>query len=124
MGRREDADLGALPIPACPPTPRRAVRVEFESEPRGALQDLAACDVDRAKLFGRCDPTTGVASYGRLVAEVMNQLPHATTRRVFWAVDNGSSHGGQTPVERLRRLCRCRHDQRDDMGDLPEPRDY
>ncbi|MGQ0668761.1 MAG: hypothetical protein ACT4PO_03640 [Actinomycetota bacterium] len=33
----------------------------------GALAYLAAWDVHRARLFGRCEPTTGIAPFGRLV---------------------------------------------------------
>jgi len=87
--------------PSLPPGPGRAMRVEFEYERGGALQYLAAWDVHRAKLFGRCEPTTGIEPFGRLVAQVMNQPPYATARRVFWIVDNGSSHRGQASVERL-----------------------
>ncbi len=87
--------------PSLPPGPGRAMRVEFEYERGGALQYLAAWDVHRAKLFGRCEPTTGIEPFGRLVAQVMNQPPYATARRVFWIVDNSSSHRGQASVERL-----------------------
>jgi hypothetical protein len=87
--------------PSLPAGPGRAMRVEFEYERGGALQYLAAWDVHRAKLFGRCEPTTGIEPFGRLVAQVMNQLPYRTARRVFWIVDNGSSHRGQASVERL-----------------------
>jgi len=87
--------------PSLPPGPGRAMRVEFEYERGGALQYLAAWDVQRAKLFGRCEPATGIEPFGRLVAQVMNQLPYRTARRVFWIVDNGSSHRGQASVERL-----------------------
>lgn len=75
--------------------------VEFEYERGGALQYLAAWDVHRAKLFGRCEPTTGIAPFGRLVEQVMAAEPYRSARRVFWVVDNGSSHRGQTSVARL-----------------------
>ena len=32
----------------------------------------------------------------------MNQSPYAEARRVFWIVDNGSSHRGSRSVERLQ----------------------
>jgi hypothetical protein len=87
--------------PSLPPAPGRAMRVEHEYDRGGALQYLAAWDVHRAKLFGRCEPATGIEPFGRLVAQVMSQLPYASARRVFWVVDNGSSHRGQASVERL-----------------------
>jgi hypothetical protein len=36
-----------------------------------------------------------------LVAQVMTQEPYASARRVFWVVDNGSSHRGDTAAQRL-----------------------
>ncbi|MGH3904063.1 MAG: transposase [Pseudonocardiaceae bacterium] len=75
--------------------------VEHEYKRGGALQYLAAWDVHRAKLFGRCEPTTGIEPFGRLVSQVMAVEPYRSARRVFWIVDNGSSHRGQASVERL-----------------------
>ena len=57
--------------------------------------------MQRAKLFGRCEPQTGIEPFGRLVVQVMAVEPYASARRVFWIVDNGSSHRGQASVERL-----------------------
>ncbi|HXL19103.1 MAG TPA: hypothetical protein VN961_16435, partial [Streptosporangiaceae bacterium] len=36
-----------------------------------------------------------------LVEEVMTHEPYAPARRVFWIVDNGSSHRGQAAIDRL-----------------------
>ncbi len=89
------------------------MRVEHEYERGGALQYLAAWDVHRAKLFTRCEAKTGIASFGRLVDQVMTVPPYATARRVFWIVDNGSSHRGDASVHRLQsryrnlRLLHC-----------------
>ena len=33
----------------------------------------------------------------------MTQEPYASARRVFWVVDNGSSHAGQASVQRMRQ---------------------
>jgi hypothetical protein len=77
------------------------MRVEHEYERGGALAYLAAWDVHHARLFGRCEQTTGIAPFGRLVAQVMTTEPYASARRVFWVVDNGSSHRGRASVERL-----------------------
>ncbi len=79
----------------------RTKRVEFEYERGGALQCLAAWDVHRATIFGRCEITTGIEPFGRLVEQVMSVEPYASARRVFWVVDNGSSHRGKKSVERL-----------------------
>ena len=68
----------------------------------GTLAYLAAWDVHRAQVFGRCEPTTGIAPFGRLVDEVMSEEPYASARRVFWVVDSGISHRGPRTEERLR----------------------
>jgi hypothetical protein len=84
-----------------PPRPHAAARVEHEYRRGGAWAYLAALDVHRAKVFGRCEPTTGIAPFGRLVTQVMTQPPYCHARRVFWILDNGSSHRGQPCVQRL-----------------------
>jgi transposase len=88
--------------PTLPVGPHQAMRVEHEYERGGALQYLAAWDVHRAVVFGRCEPKTGKAAFGRLVDDVMRQEPYRSARRVFWVVDNGSSHRGERSAEELR----------------------
>jgi hypothetical protein len=88
--------------PRAPPQPHQAMRVEFEYERGGALAYLAAWDVRRAKVFGRCETTTGIKPFDRLVWQVMEQKPYRTAQRVFWIVDNGSSHRGAASVRRLQ----------------------
>ena len=87
--------------PTLPPRPRCAERVEHEYVRAGAWAYLAALDVHRAKVFGRCEPTTGIDPFARLVAQVMSEPPYRDARRVFWIMDNGSSHRGQPCVRRL-----------------------
>ncbi|MHB8345888.1 MAG: IS630 family transposase [Acidiferrobacterales bacterium] len=87
--------------PTLPPRPRCAARVEHEYARAGAWAYLAALDVHRAKVFGRCEPTTGIDPFARLVAQVMAEPPYRDARRVFWIMDNGSSHRGQPCVRRL-----------------------
>jgi hypothetical protein len=87
--------------PTLPPGVARTMRVEHEYERRGALAYLAAWDVHQARLFGRCEPTTGIVPFGRLVQQVMTTEPYASAERVFWIVDNGSSHRGQASIRRL-----------------------
>ena len=81
--------------------PNRCRRVEFEYQRCGALAYLAAWDVRRAKVFGLCEPKTGIDAYHRLVDLVMQQEPYRSANRVFWVTDNGSSHRGQTSIARL-----------------------
>jgi hypothetical protein len=89
--------------PTEPPRPGRAARVEHEYERLGAWAYLAAWDVRRARVFGRCESATGIASFDRLVRQLMTRQPYCHARRVFWIVDNGSSHRGAACQERLRR---------------------
>ena len=88
--------------PTLPPGRTRFMRVEHEDERGGALAYLAAWDVHRARLFGRCELTTGIEPFGRLVKQVMTNEPYCSARRVFWIVDNGSSHRGQASADRLQ----------------------
>ena len=88
--------------PTVPPQPHQSMRVEFEYERGGALAYLAAWDVRRAKVFGRCETTTGIEPFDRLVQQVMEQEPYRKAPRVFWIVDNGSSHRGAAAVRRLQ----------------------
>jgi len=88
--------------PSLPPKPGRPMKVEHEYERKGAWAYLAALDVHGPKLFGRCEAKSGIAPFDRLVAQVMTQEPYCSARRVFWIMDNGSSHRGQRSVERLQ----------------------
>lgn len=83
------------------PKPAEPMRIEPEYKRGGALQYLAAWDVRRGIVFGRCEAKTGIVSFGRLVEQVMQQEPYCHADRVFWIVDNGSSHRGQSAVKRL-----------------------
>lgn len=87
--------------PTLRPAPGRPRRVEHEYERRGALQYLAAWDVRRGSVMGRCEARTGIKPFGRLVRQVMSQEPYRSARRVFWVVDNGSSHRGEASRQRL-----------------------
>jgi hypothetical protein len=84
-----------------PVKPGRATRVEFEYKRCGAWAYMAAWDVRRAKVFGRCEHHSGIASFLRLVDFVMSQEPYRSAPRVFWIMDNGSSHRGETGDRRL-----------------------
>jgi len=84
-----------------PPRPGCSMRVEHEYERKGSWAYLAAWDVHRAKIFGRCERKTGIKPFERLVAQVMSEEPYRSARRVFWIMDNGSSHRGQPSDKRL-----------------------
>jgi len=87
--------------PTLPAGKARAIRVNHDYHRRGALAYLAAYDVHRGTVFGRCEDTTGIAAFERPVTQVMTQEPYASAEQVFWIVDNGSSHRGQAAIDRL-----------------------
>jgi transposase len=89
--------------PTLAPGQARAMRVNHTYSRGGALAYLAAYDVHRAHVFGRTEPRTGIDPFMALVTQVMSQEPYASATRVFWIVDNGSSHRGQKAVSRLTR---------------------
>jgi DDE superfamily endonuclease len=76
--------------------------VEHEYDRGGSLAYIAAWDVHRARLFGCLAPTTGIEPFDRLVSQVMTEEPYRSARRVFWVLDNGSSHRGTASVRRLQ----------------------
>jgi hypothetical protein len=80
---------GTMPV-----APGRAMRVEHDYRRRGAWAYVAAWDIHRARLFGRCEARSGIAAFDRLVDQVMTQEPYRSARRVFWVMDNGSAHRG------------------------------
>ncbi len=78
------------------------MKIEHEYKRLGAWAYIAALDVHRMKLFGRCEHKSGIGSFDRLVDQVMTQLPYKDARKVFWIVDNGSSHRGSKSANRLQ----------------------
>ena len=84
-----------------PPAPGRTRRVEFEYRRGGTLAYFAAYDVHRAHVIGQIAAKTGIEPFTDLVEQVMTTEPYASARRVFWVVDNGSSHNGQASIDRM-----------------------
>jgi hypothetical protein len=95
--------------PPLPPSSRsRGQRVEHTYQRGGALTYLAALDIGRRggrrpRMFGRSEARGGIAAFDRLVWQVMTKEPYDSAQRVFWIVDNGSSHRGQKAIDRLER---------------------
>ena len=58
----------------------------------------------RGYVLGRCEPTTGSEPFGRLVAQVLAEEPYRSGERLFWIVDNGSSHRGAAAKRRLQQV--------------------
>ena len=87
--------------PTLPPGKARAMRMEHHYDRGGALACLAAWDVHRGRIAGGCEDTTGIAPFARLAEQVMSTEPYASADRVFWIVDNGSSHRGAASIQRM-----------------------
>jgi hypothetical protein len=84
-----------------PPKPDQTRRIESEYDREGALQYLAAWDVHRGIVLGRCEPKTGIEPFGRFVDQILKQKPYNDAERLFFVADNGSSHRGQRSVDRM-----------------------
>jgi transposase len=88
--------------PDLAPAPGRVRRVEFEYRRGGTLAYMGAYDVHTARLFGSVAEKTGIVPFMELAERVMTLEPYASARRVYWIVDNGSSHNGQRSIERMQ----------------------
>lgn len=88
--------------PETPAGPGQPRRVEFEYRRGGTLAYFAAYDVHHARVHGMTAPKTGIVPFTELVDQVMTQEPYKSAQRVFWVVDNGSSHAGQASTDRMR----------------------
>ena len=102
LRRREDLHPGPLPLPPHPaPGKARAMRVNHEYHRRGAVAYLAAYDVHRGEGLRPLREHHRHRRVHHLVDQVMTHEPYASAERVFWIVDNGSSHRGQAAIDRL-----------------------
>jgi len=83
------------------PKPGQPGLIESDYKRAGVVQYLAAWVVRAGLPLGRCEAKSGIAAFDRLVDQVMTQEPYCSAPRVFWIVDNGSSHRGDKAVQRL-----------------------
>ncbi len=67
--------------PSLPAGKSRMMRVSHDYHRRGALAYLAAYDVHRAKVFGRCQDSTGIVPFTALVEQVMTRQRLLPPRR-------------------------------------------
>jgi len=88
--------------PSVKTRPGQPMRVEHEYTRLGAWAYVAALDVHRFRIFGRCERRNGIASFDRLVAQTMSRHPYRHARRVFWIIDNGTAHRGPAAARRLQ----------------------
>ena len=90
--------------PTRPPQAGQQGQVEFEYERLGTLAYQAALDVFAGTVIGQIQPNNCILTFNQLVQKVMSRPPYNTARRVFWLVDNGSSHHPATFPARLTEL--------------------
>jgi hypothetical protein len=90
--------------PSRPARPGHVMQVEHEYKRGGALAYLAALDVFGGRVMGHLSEKTGIEPFGALVDRVMTEAPYAGAERVFWIVDNGSSHHPGTFPSRLTTM--------------------
>ncbi len=60
------------------------MRVDHDYDRGGALAYLAAYDVHRAYVVGRCEDTTGIEPFARLAAQFPNAIPVRTPAHGSW----------------------------------------
>jgi transposase len=82
--------------------PGGKTRIESDYRRGGTVCYLAAMDVGSGEVMGVVDATCGIVPFGRLTAEVMGREPYASAEKVYWVVDNGSSHRGANAQIRLQ----------------------
>src|SRR5262249_48858698 len=85
------------------PAPGRRRRVEAEYGRGGALQYLAAWDVQEGLVMGQCEARTGIEPFGRLVGGGMGRAEYPAAGPVFWGVDNRSWHPRRAAAKRMSR---------------------
>lgn len=67
------------------------------------MQYLAAWDVHRGIILGRCEAKTGIVPFSRLVDQLLETPPYDQAERLFFVVDNGSSHRGKVSIQRMKK---------------------
>jgi hypothetical protein len=85
------------------PLPDTPTKVEHEYQRGSSFTYMAAWDIRREKIFGHIEKKSGIIAFSHLVDQVMNQEPYRSESRVFWVVDNGSSHRGVPAINRLQK---------------------
>ena len=73
--------------------------------PRHSQFTIGLSDAERVELEARARKYTSpyrIVPFDRLVADVVALEPYRSARRVFWVLDNGSSHAGASGTARLQ----------------------
>lgn len=89
------------------------MKVEHEYERLGAWAYVAALDVHRPRLFGRCEAKSGIAPFDRLVAQLMTQdrwrsrkLTHLCSREVTHLVEGLKDFLSKQEAVKAENPCR------------------
>ena len=87
--------------PTLPPGKARTMRVNHDYDRGGAVAYLAAYDVHRAKVFGRCEDTTGIDPFTALVEQVMTQEPYASADGCSGSSTTAPPTAARAAIDRL-----------------------
>ena len=90
--------------PTLPAGEGRKTRVEHEYERGGALAYLAAWDVHRARLFGRCEAKNGIEPFGRDYIGVERDHAFLKPRKEVAGLAIGGDQNVACPGGSRRRL--------------------
>ena len=85
LRRREDLHPGPLPLPPHPARRASPARSGSTTTTTAAARwpTWPPTTCTAAKVFGRCEDTTGIAAFDRLVDQVMTREPYAGLRPIF-----------------------------------------
>jgi hypothetical protein len=87
--------------PTVAPTPGHAGLQEFEYRRHGTAVLLALLELGSGRVFHQTVKKNGIAPFQALLQQVLEQEPYRSARRLFFVVDNGSSHSRQKFQARL-----------------------
>lgn len=82
--------------PTLPPKEEVPIRVAHEYKRGGATNYMAGWDVFKGRLIGKCVRRKTKAAFRSLVCKIMEMEPYKSAKRVFFVVDNGSTHRPET----------------------------
>lgn len=85
------------------PAPGHGTLVDSEYKRTGTVSYLTALNIFTGTVMGQVVPRTGIVPFDGFVETVMSSEPYRSADRVFWVVDNGSSHDPRTFQARLSR---------------------
>lgn len=83
------------------PTCHHGTLVDSDYVRTGTVAYLTALNVFQGTVMGKVVPKTGIVPFDAFADEVMTTEPYRSAHRVFWVVDNGSSHDQRTFPTRL-----------------------